>query len=157
MNNKLHNTSITSHHWWVHKTPALLTLNLLTTTIVAPPSNASKWQTGFNSAFKELSPMLKLSLETSYCCWDSLQFSSVPPHKCTSTSSPIHFSLIICHSLLYVPGYWQHYPIQHKGRWLLNERSHFTWHSSNFKLGKITFVSALIKQNAMRTCEEAIV
>ena len=30
----------------------LLTLNLLTTTIVAPPSNASKWQMGFNSAFK---------------------------------------------------------------------------------------------------------
>ena len=32
----------------------LLTLNLLTTTIVAPPSNASKWQMGFNSAFKRL-------------------------------------------------------------------------------------------------------
>jgi len=31
-----------------------LTLNLLTTTIVAPPSNASKWQTGFNSGFKGL-------------------------------------------------------------------------------------------------------
>ena len=28
--------------------------NLLTTTIVAPPSNASKWQMGFNSAFKGL-------------------------------------------------------------------------------------------------------
>ena len=33
-----------------------LTLNLLTTTIVAPPSNASKWQMGFNSAFKGLKP-----------------------------------------------------------------------------------------------------
>ena len=31
-----------------------LTLNLLTTTIVAPPSNASEWQMGFNSAFKGL-------------------------------------------------------------------------------------------------------
>ena len=31
-----------------------LTLNLLTTTIVAPPSNASKWQMGFNLAFKWL-------------------------------------------------------------------------------------------------------
>jgi hypothetical protein len=31
-----------------------LTLNLLTTTIVAPPSNASKWQMGFNSALKGL-------------------------------------------------------------------------------------------------------
>ena len=30
----------------------MLILNLLTTTIVAPPSNASKWQMGFNSAFK---------------------------------------------------------------------------------------------------------
>jgi hypothetical protein len=30
-----------------------LTLNLLTTTIVAP-SNASKWQMGFSSAFKRL-------------------------------------------------------------------------------------------------------
>jgi hypothetical protein len=29
-----------------------LTLNLLTTTIVAPPSNASKWKMGFSSAFK---------------------------------------------------------------------------------------------------------
>jgi len=33
---------------------AKLTLNLLTTTKVAPPSNASKWQMGFNSAFKGL-------------------------------------------------------------------------------------------------------
>jgi hypothetical protein len=31
-----------------------LTLILLTSTIVAPPSNASKWQIGFNSAFKGL-------------------------------------------------------------------------------------------------------
>jgi len=31
-----------------------LTLNLLTTTIVAPPSNPSKWQMGFNLAFKGL-------------------------------------------------------------------------------------------------------
>ena len=30
------------------------TLNLLTTTIVASPSNVSKWQMGFNSAFKGL-------------------------------------------------------------------------------------------------------
>ena len=32
----------------------MLTLNLLTTTIVAPSSNAGKWQMGFNSAFKGL-------------------------------------------------------------------------------------------------------
>ena len=35
--------------------PWSLTLNLLMTTIVAPPSNANKWQMGFNSAFKGLS------------------------------------------------------------------------------------------------------
>ena len=41
-----------------------LTLNLLTTTIVAPPSNASKWQMGFNSAFKGLNsrPFTRLEL-----------------------------------------------------------------------------------------------
>jgi len=33
---------------------SVLTLSLLTTTIFAPPSNASKWQVGFNSAFKGL-------------------------------------------------------------------------------------------------------
>jgi hypothetical protein len=32
----------------------VLTLNLLTTTVVAHPSNASKWQMGFNAAFKGL-------------------------------------------------------------------------------------------------------
>jgi len=31
-----------------------LNFNLLKTTIVAPPSNASKWQMGFNSALKGL-------------------------------------------------------------------------------------------------------
>jgi len=40
----------------------LLTLNLLTTTIVAPPSNASKWQTGFNSVFKGLNTELHFSV-----------------------------------------------------------------------------------------------
>jgi len=38
----------------VYRIILTLTLNLLTTTIVAPPSNASKWQMGFNSAFKGL-------------------------------------------------------------------------------------------------------
>jgi hypothetical protein len=42
-----------------------LTLNLLTTTIVALPSNASTWQMGFNSAFKELS-LLILSFERKF-------------------------------------------------------------------------------------------
>jgi hypothetical protein len=42
--------------------PLCLTLNLLTTTIVAPPSNANKWQMGFNSAFKGLIIMLIQSM-----------------------------------------------------------------------------------------------
>jgi hypothetical protein len=48
--------------WFMHtvnvfvtcRLPPSLTLNLLTTTIVAPASNASKWQMGFNSAIKGL-------------------------------------------------------------------------------------------------------
>jgi hypothetical protein len=42
-----------------HNRPPL-TLNLLTTSIVAPPSNASKWQMGFNSVFKGLMPLIVL-------------------------------------------------------------------------------------------------
>jgi hypothetical protein len=37
-----------------------LTLNLLTTTIVSPPSNASKWHMGLNSAFKGLNTLFQL-------------------------------------------------------------------------------------------------
>ena len=39
---------------YIYDNISLKTLNLLTTTIVASPSNASKWQMGFNSAFKGL-------------------------------------------------------------------------------------------------------
>ena len=45
----------------------ILTLNLLKTTIVAPPSNASKWQMGFNSAFKGLKCI----------CWYLIHFMHV--------------------------------------------------------------------------------
>ena len=41
-----------------------LTLNLLTTTIVAPPSNASKWQMGFKSTFKGF------KIETGCLMWE---------------------------------------------------------------------------------------
>ena len=41
-----------------HYHSTILTLNLLTTTIVSPPSNASKWQMGFNSAFKGLNTLI---------------------------------------------------------------------------------------------------
>ena len=49
-----------------------LTLNLLTTTIVAPPCNANKWQMGFNSAFKGLKTNhLMLYRETIAVCSQS--------------------------------------------------------------------------------------
>ena len=38
----------------MYNTKTILTLNLLTTTIVAPPINVSKWQMGFNSVFEGL-------------------------------------------------------------------------------------------------------
>ena len=62
------------HQWCKHRTSLVvkknffsfpvavkipLTLNLPTTTIVAPPSNASKWQMEFNSAFKGLRNLCK--------------------------------------------------------------------------------------------------
>ena len=48
-----------------------LTLNLLTTTRVAPPSDASKWQMGFNSAFK------RLIIDG---CWKSLRARRIRLH-----------------------------------------------------------------------------
>ena len=45
-----------------------LTLNLLTTTIVAPPINASKWQMGFNSAFKGLIVHLLVIVQNNKRC-----------------------------------------------------------------------------------------
>ena len=47
---------VTLIHYYCAAERTALTLNLLTTTIVVPPSNASKWQMGFNSAFKGLMP-----------------------------------------------------------------------------------------------------
>jgi hypothetical protein len=40
--------------FWLNLSTSRLTLNLLTTTIVALPSNANKWQMGFNLAFNGL-------------------------------------------------------------------------------------------------------
>ena len=45
-----------------------LTLNLLTTTIVAPPSKASKWQMGFNTAFKGLIDRTKQLAKAGTAC-----------------------------------------------------------------------------------------
>jgi len=49
----------------------VLTLNLLTTTIVTPPSNASKWQMGFNSAFKGL-----IKSRQTACLWNHARYLS---------------------------------------------------------------------------------
>ena len=49
-----HTDNLKTRHQIRQAATTCLTLNLLTTTIVAPPSNASKWQMGFNSAFKGL-------------------------------------------------------------------------------------------------------
>ena len=46
--------SVADTNDWQSHAESHLTLNLLTATIDAPPSNASKWQMGFNSAFKGL-------------------------------------------------------------------------------------------------------
>jgi hypothetical protein len=45
----------------------LLTLIPLTSTIVATPSNASKWQMGFNSAFKGLIDLLPVEYSVHVC------------------------------------------------------------------------------------------
>ena len=51
---RLNTVAILSNLLNMKRRPLYLTLNLLTTTIFSPPSNASKWQMGFNSAFKGL-------------------------------------------------------------------------------------------------------
>ena len=63
-----------------------LTLNLLTTTIVAPPSNASKWQMGFNSAFKGL--MCAVSLDHCLCQQNT--------HTHTLTNTCVCVSVCVC-------------------------------------------------------------
>jgi hypothetical protein len=62
LSRKILHQGVDSVNLCVHKRPPKndnlsrchLTPNLLTTTIVALPSNVSKWQMGFNSAFKGL-------------------------------------------------------------------------------------------------------
>jgi hypothetical protein len=67
VNNFYRCTLITLKFLFYQQMHVLLTLNLLTTTIVAPPSNASKWQMGFNSAFKCLNIQnVKIYIEISY-------------------------------------------------------------------------------------------
>jgi len=55
-----------NEHW--HIQYLSLNFNLLTTTIFAPPSNASKWQMGFNSAFKGLNNILGEQLQNKHYC-----------------------------------------------------------------------------------------
>ena len=62
------------------KESTVLSLNLLRTTIVAHPSNASKWQMGFNSAFKGLKKIIKFTqlLSTAGCSNGPDIFVDVP-------------------------------------------------------------------------------
>ena len=53
-NIKLHRKKFLRQVGHLPRNALMITLNLLTTTIVAPPGNASKWHMGFNSAFKGL-------------------------------------------------------------------------------------------------------
>src|SRR5215510_633038 len=82
----------------------LLTLNLLTTTIVAPPSNASKWQMGFNSAFKgmhENQQIHQLFIQFINYVWYLLYVSAlhchlqgaflVPSERCSSGEQSIEY------------------------------------------------------------------
>jgi len=57
----------------------ILTLNLLTTTIIALPSNASKWQMGFNLAFKGLNHFFK-TLFPAPTCFDSISLIIIREH-----------------------------------------------------------------------------
>jgi hypothetical protein len=62
-----------------------LTLNLLTTTIVAPPSNSSKWQMGFNSAFRGLNTV---DVNTLRCCATSRTVPGSIPRGVTGDFFP---------------------------------------------------------------------
>jgi hypothetical protein len=68
-----------------------LTLNLLMTTIVAPPSNTSKWQMGFNSAFKGLIQQTVLRFRSSgICCVSRLVCNVSRGTQPFETSRTIH-------------------------------------------------------------------
>jgi hypothetical protein len=95
----------------------ILTLNLLTTTIVAPPSNASKCQVGFKLAFKGLKVFAMCDLLSLICC---LPYSGrYPPaslsvelvwvaHRVTPGLPCLRSSMVCewCHKFFYVVP-WQ--------------------------------------------------
>ena len=62
-----------------------LTLNPLTSTIVAPSSNASKWQMGFDSAFKRLIQLRGMTLITERIAvfWDNAILIDRIPESCS--------------------------------------------------------------------------
>jgi len=69
------NTSSTPH--------IILTLNLLTTTIVAPPRNARKWQMGFNSAFKGLNVDVSTKSLIIRKCFQLINLCDAEPFRIT--------------------------------------------------------------------------
>ena len=82
----------------------LLTLNLLTTTIVAPPSNVNKWQMGFNSAFKGLNNQPDALIIQIYSVIKLYMFrtSSLPHHQ--------EFSTIYSALVSFMQGFWWPFP-----------------------------------------------
>ena len=66
-----------------------LTLNLLTTTIVTPHSNASKWQMGFNSAFKGLICIFHGHTDSGISLWsiDLIEVTTAQLRKVGPTTS----------------------------------------------------------------------
>src|SRR5215510_14472195 len=81
----------------------ILTLNLLTTTIVATPSNAIKWQVGFNSAFKGMheKPTNTPIIHSVYYVWQLLHVSALHCHLQGAFLVPSERCSIEEHSLEY--------------------------------------------------------
>ena len=65
---------------------------MLTTTIVAPPSNASKWQMGFNSEFKGLSDLTSTHTPFEHKFQYYKQGEQVTFHRGLLVASRGHFS-----------------------------------------------------------------
>jgi hypothetical protein len=80
-----------------------LTLNLLTSTIDAPPSNASKWQMGFNSSFKGIIVCIMYFIVMfmySYC-YVYLFFIVMYVLFCVFCSIVLFCVLFVCNCVLY--------------------------------------------------------
>jgi hypothetical protein len=81
----------------------LLTLNLLMTTIVAPPSNASKWQMGFNSTFKGLKQTWDMHKERhEFNIQNKIQCNFIPQKFFSARDKVKKTYIFPCTSILYL-------------------------------------------------------